>query len=243
MGTKLVSPIAFQLLEGFLRVCLGESPVGLDAILRLRNVICWDKRRVEMTLRTEILGLIGRNEIETDSDVGPEPSPLSLQFFHSLLQQLAIQIKTNIDDMPALGCSEDVSRPSNLEIPHRDSESCAEPGVLFDGVNASPSCSDRHHVPRKQKIGISLVLGSPDPSAQLVQVGQTESVCAINDDGVRVRDVQPTFDDCGRDQYIRLPTDKPFHDLFQILFIHLAMTDIDPGTRAKESNFFLNAIN
>src|ERR1700722_2982128 len=99
--------------------------------------------------------------------------------------------------MTTLRCPENISGAPDLKISHRNSESCAEPGILFNRVNTSPSRSHRHHISRKQKISIGLVLSSADPSTQLVQVGQTEPVCAVNDDGVGIRNVQTTFNDGG----------------------------------------------
>ena len=50
-------------------------------------------------------------------------------------------------------------------------------------------------VARDQKISIRLVLVAAHPSAQLVEIAQTEAVGAVNDDRVRVGDVETALDD------------------------------------------------
>ena len=48
---------------------------------------------------------------------------------------------------------------------------------------------------RQQQVGVSLVLVTPDPSAQLVKIAQAEAVRAVNDDRVRVWNIEAALDD------------------------------------------------
>src|SRR5271165_3602692 len=242
MRAESVSPVASKFLEGFPRSRLGEFFVRLDSQLRLRHIICRDKRRFEVRLRTDVLGLIGTNEVEMHHHVSSRTRTASLQFFHRLLQYLAIQIKSDVDDMPALSSAENVSGSSDLQISHSNFESRSKSGMLFNGVDSPSSRANCHHVSRKQKVCVGLVLGSPNSTSQLIQIGQTEPVCSVDDNGVRVRNVQATLDDGCRNQHIRFPANKLLHNLFQLVFVHLAMPYVNSRARTKQSDSFSNAI-
>src|SRR5580698_8371470 len=99
MWAKLVAPIASKLLQSLLGVGFSQSFVSLDTHLRLRNVIGGNKRRLEWLSSPKILGLIGGNEIKTDMNFGSKATALALQYLHGTLQQLAIQIKTNVNNV------------------------------------------------------------------------------------------------------------------------------------------------
>src|SRR5271157_4790827 len=99
MRAESISPLAAKSLQGRLRNRSGEFLVGLNSQLRLRDVICRYKGRLEVGSGTDILSLIDANEIEAHRDVNPRGRSSPLQFFHSLLQYLTIQIKSDVDDM------------------------------------------------------------------------------------------------------------------------------------------------
>src|ERR1700730_12506538 len=139
MRAESISPVTSKFLEGLPRTRLGQFFVRLDSLLRLRHIICRDKRRFEVSLGTDVLGLISTNEVETQHHVSSRTRPSPLQFFHSLLQYLAIQVKSDVDDMPALRGAENVSGPSDLQISHSNFESRSKTGMLFNGIDSPPS--------------------------------------------------------------------------------------------------------
>ena len=62
---------------------------------------------------------------------------------------------------------------------------------------------------------------APDPAAQLMQLGQSEMVRAIDDDGIGSRDVNAVLDNRGADQDVESLTIEVAHDGFQFTFPHL----------------------
>jgi len=72
------------------------------------------------------------------------------------------------------------------------------------------------------------VLGTPDPAAQLIQIGQAEAIGAINDNGVAFGMSKP-FRYGSAHQHIDFSHDKAMHYRFQFVGIHLAVTN---STRA-----------
>jgi len=72
-----------------------------------------------------------------------------------------------------------------------------------------------------------------NPAPQLVKITQAEPVGAIDDDRVRIGDVQAALDDRGREQHIGLAIDKFRHDFLQFITVHLTMADDHAGFREK----------
>ncbi len=67
-----------------------------------------------------------------------------------------------------------------------------------------------------------------DPAAQLVQLGQTEAVGAVDQNGVGIRDVDAGFDDRAAQQQVEALALEVEHDLLQFALGHLAVADADP---------------
>src|SRR5207248_395666 len=101
----------------------------------------------------------------------------------------------------ALGGAENAPRTANLEIAHGDAKTGAERAVLFDGVDPFARRANRHHFARQEQISVSFVLGAADPAAQLIEIRQTKAVGAVDDDGVRIRNVQTALDDSGANEH------------------------------------------
>ena len=125
--------------------------------------------------------------------------------------------------MAALGCPEEIPRAADLEIAHRDPESGAELGVLADRLHAAASLAHHHHVAREHQVGVGLLATASDPSAELVKIGQTEAVGAVDDDRVGVGDIEPALDDRGRDQHVGIALHEALHHGLQLPLLHLAV--------------------
>ena len=85
----------------------------------------------------------------------------------------------------------------------------------------------RLRVARQQQIGVGLVLVTPDPPAQLVKIAQAKAVRAVNDDGVRIRNIEAALDDGRRKQHVRLAVDEFRHHFLEFVRFHLAVADDD----------------
>ena len=84
---------------------------------------------------------------------------------------------------------------------------------------------------RDQQEGVRRPVGSADAAAQLIELRQAVAIGAIDDDGVRVRDVEPVFDDGRGDEHVVLVRHEVEHRLFELLFAHLAVADDQLGLR------------
>ena len=64
---------------------------------------------------------------------------------------------------------------------------------------------------RQRQVAIGAHLAAADAAAQLIELGQAEHVGAVDHHGVGVADVEPAFDDVGRQQHVELAVDEVLH--------------------------------
>ena len=150
-----------------------------------------------------------------------------------MLEQLAVKLEAHRRDVPALFRAEHVACAADFQVAHGHLEAAAERGILLDGADAFAHVGEEAGVARNEQVGVGLVLVAPDAAAKLVKVAQTEAVGAINDDGVRVRNIQAALDDRRREQHVGLAVDEGGHHFLQIVRVHLAVTDDHPGVRQE----------
>ena len=72
------------------------------------------------------------------------------------------------------------------------------------------------------------MMRTPDATAQLVQLRQTEVIRAFNNNGVGCRDVDPGFDNGCTNQHVETLMMEIIHHPFQFALAHLPVTDGDP---------------
>src|SRR4029079_12700486 len=72
-----------------------------------------------------------------------------------------------------------------------------------------------------------------DPAADLVQLREAEGVCALDNERVRLRDVDPRLDDRRRDQNVRIAREEGVHPLLELALRHLPMCHEEAEARAQ----------
>ena len=156
---------------------------------------------------------------------------LALQLLDRLLEKLHVHVEADGLDVPALFAAEQVSGAANLEVESRDAEPAAEIAELPD--RRQPFLGDgRERILRgNEQVGVGPAIRSADPPAQLIELRQTVTVRSIDDDGVRVRDVEPVLDDRRRQQDVVLVADELHHHALELVLAHLAVRDADPRLR------------
>jgi len=94
----------------------------------------------------------------------------------------------------------------------------------------------------QEQISVGLMLVASDPSAQLVQVAQTEPVRAIDDDRVRVRNIESAFDDgCGK-QHVGFAIDEFRHDVLEFIAVHLSVADHNARMRQQRAELLFHRV-
>ena len=68
---------------------------------------------------------------------------------------------------------------------------------------------------RAEEVGVGLMVGAANATAELMQLSQSEPVGSLNDDGVGVGDVDPRLDDGRADQNMVVLVVEIRHDASQ----------------------------
>ena len=124
-----------------------------------------------------------------------------------------------------------VPPPADFQVVHGDLKPEPEIAVLHEDLEALAGVRGEQALVGNEQVGVCLLVGSTHPAAQLVHLGQTEAVRAVDDDRIGGRDVETGFNDGGAHQQIDVPADKPDHDALQVLLCHLAVGHVEPDLR------------
>ena len=153
------------------------------------------------------------------------PCGLTLHSGNGLTKHPAVEVEADGGDLTALGCPEQVARTPDLQIAHGNPKTCAELRVLTDRLHPATSLPNHHHVAWKHQIGIGLLTTTADTPPELVEIGESEAVGAVDDDRVGIGDIKTAFDDRCGNQNIGLPFHEALHHSLQLPLLHLPVTD------------------
>lgn len=84
---------------------------------------------------------------------------------------------------------------------------------------------------REEEVRVGALATATDPAAELVQLGQAEQVGPLDDQRVRVRDVDAGLDDRRTDDDVGLLLPEALDDLLELVLGHLAVGHRDAGLR------------
>ena len=86
---------------------------------------------------------------------------------------------------------------ANVEILHGNVDSAAQIREILDGLQSAPTvigqCAERG----RHEIAKSLLTAAAHTTAHLVQIRKSEMLCIVDQNGVRVGDVDTVLDDGG----------------------------------------------
>ena len=134
--------------------------------------------------------------------------------------------------MPGLLVAEQVARAADLQVAHRDLEARAELGVVRQ--RRQPLRRLRRERRRRvvQQIRIRTLATAPHAPADLVELRQAERVRVLDDQRVRLRDVDPRLDDRCAHEHVRAAAQVVHHHLLELALAHLPVGDRETHARA-----------
>ena len=135
--------------------------------------------------------------------------------------------------MPGLLVAEQVAGAADLEVAHRDLEAGAELGVVRQRRQPLRRIGRQRRRARVQQVRVRALAAASDPSADLVELGQPERVGALDDQRVRLRDVDPRLDDARADEHVGVAAQEREHPLLELALVHLAVGDLEAHRRAQ----------
>ena len=84
-----------------------------------------------------------------------------------------------------------------------------------------------------QQVRVGALAAAPDAPADLVELGQAERVGVLDDQRVRLRDVDPRLDDRRAHEHVRAAAQVVHHHLLELALGHLAVGDREAHARAQ----------
>ena len=125
--------------------------------------------------------------------------------------------------MAGLLVAEQVPGAAYLQVAHRDLKARAQLGVVGERGETLRGLLGQRPGGVVQQVGVGALTAASDPPTYLVELGQTEGVGVLDDQGVRLRYVDARLDDRGAHQHIRAPAQVIDHHGLELPLRHLAV--------------------
>ena len=155
----------------------------------------------------------------------------ALHLADGAVEHLGVQLEADGFDVSALLSAQQIACAAQFEIQSGDFEAGAEVGKFFQ--RRQPPARDRSELDlgRNQQVGIGSAIRPPHAPAQLVELGESKAIGAIDDDGIAERNVETVLDDGRGHQNVGLVMHELQHHFFQFAFRHLAVSHDDARPR------------
>ena len=150
-----------------------------------------------------------------------------------LVEHLDVELEAERGDVAGLLRAEQIARAPDLEVAHRDLEAGAELRVVGERREPRARLGRELGRVRIEEVGVREDVGAADAAADLVQLREPERVGALDDERVRLRDVDARLDDRRRHEHVRIAREERVHPLLELLLGHLAVRDEEAETRAE----------
>src|SRR3954468_15376023 len=197
-----------------------DAPVDVDLRLLVGDVV---GRHVGVDVDVEAHGL--RLVISREA--------LALARPDRLVEHAHVQLEAERRNVARLLVAEQVAGAADLEVPHRDLEAGAELGVVAERAQALRRLLGERGRARVQEVRVSALARAADTPADLVELGEAEEVGALDDQRVRLRDVDARLDDARRDEHVGLAAQEAHHPLLEVLLVELPVGDLERHVRAE----------
>src|SRR3954470_7636026 len=195
-----------------------DAAVHVDLRLLVRDVVGGDVR-VDVDVEAHGLGLVlGRRAIP-----GAD----------RLVEHAHVQLEPERRDVAGLLVAEEVAGAADLEVAHRDLEAGTELGVVAERAEALRRLLRQRGRARVQEVRVRALATPAHAPADLVELGEPEQVRALDDQRVRLRDVDAGLDDARRDEHVGLAAQEAHHPLLELLLVELAVRDLERHVRAQ----------
>ena len=163
-----------ELAQLVLRLGEREPPVEVD-LLRLAGDVVGG--HVGVHLRLDAHG---------PADRAPRPGQLG----HGLAEQLDVELEADRGDVAGLLGAEQVAGAADLEVAHRDREARAELRVVGERGEPGARLGGQLLPVGIEEVGVGGDVAPAHAPADLVELGEAEGVGALDDERVRLRDVE-----------------------------------------------------
>ncbi len=137
--------------------------------------------------------------------------------------------------MPGLLVAEQVAGAADLQVAHRDLEARAELGVVRQRRQPLGRLGRERRRRVIQQVGVGALAAAPHAPADLVELGQAERVGVLDDQRVRLRDVDARLDDRRAHQHVGAAAQVVHHHRLELPLAHLPVGDREAHARAQRA--------
>ena len=137
--------------------------------------------------------------------------------------------------MPGLLVAEQVAGAAQLQVAHRDLEARAELGVVRQRRQPLGGLGRERGGGVVHQVGVGALAAASDAPADLVELGQAERVGVLDDQRVRLRDVDAGLDDRRAHQHVVLAPQVVHHHRLQLALGHLPVGDREAHARTQRA--------
>ena len=149
------------------------------------------------------------------------------EFGNGFGENLLVGLVSQIGDETALFGPQEIAGAADVEILHSDVDAAAEVGKTLDGLEAAATVVGQGTEGRRHEIAEGFLTTATHTTAHLVQVGKSEVLGVVDEDGIGVRHVDAVFDDGGGEEDVKLVIDKIEDDFLKFGGFHLSVADHD----------------
>ncbi len=135
--------------------------------------------------------------------------------------------------MTRLLVAEQVAGAADLEVAHRDLEACAELRVVGQRAQPLGRLLGQRSGARVEQVGVRALPAAAHATADLVELREAEGVGALDDQRVRLRDVDARLDDARRDEHVGVAAQEGEHALLEVVLLELPVGDLEAHARAQ----------
>ena len=161
---------------------------------------------------------------------------------HRLADQAQVQVKTNTGNMAGLFAAEQVAGTANLQVLHGQLQARAELVVGRHSLQTLMRNLAEGLIHRVQEVRVGAFAATTHASTQLVQLAQTVVLGVVDNEGVRVRNIQAGLHNGGADQHVKAALPEVHNNLLQARFTHAAVGGGDARLRHELADFRGNII-
>ena len=202
-----------QLFAHILEVSLGlrcrQLTVRLQAQLLRRNIRIGNRGRNGKVDRHRLLFLLLR----------------MLELLDSLADHANVEVETHALNMARLFSAQQVTRTTQLQIAQSNVITRAQSRVLSDGCQAIMRLLSHRMLRVVEEVGVSALTGAAHTSTKLVQLRQAIALRVVDDERIRVGNIQARLNNRCAQQHVNLAVPKIANHRIQLFLTHLAVAN------------------
>src|SRR5262245_4591924 len=178
---KTVNQFSGKSVDVMLVLDLGETSIEREAHRQIGDIVLRNKQR----------GADGDLRRPT---IGNRRGNARLQTHHCLLEHLLVQLEADFLDVAGLFLAEQVAGAADVEIVRCELETRTQGVKRLQHLEPSLGLWRDRFFCREGQQCVGAELGAPYPAAKLIELGEAETVGAMNDQRIRGRYVEAGFD-------------------------------------------------